>query len=155
MADLIRQFMEEAELVHANLYLVPRTALDAKIAELTKDVPSEKIYDARNDAPIPRDDLARKMVGISEMVTGIAETGSLIVDLTAPDHLASLLPQRHIAILDANKIYPALEDYLASGEAPLCYTMITGPSKTADIEKILVYGAHGPVALDILIYTDP
>ncbi|MCF7801921.1 MAG: lactate utilization protein [Candidatus Marinimicrobia bacterium] len=153
MANLIEQFITEAELVHSVTHLVRGESLEDTIVDLVRDVEANLIYDARNHDPIPRKELAQKVVGISEMIAGIAETGSLIVDLSSPDHLVSLLPQRHLAIIDADQIYPTFSDYLASGRALLQYTMITGPSKTADIEKILVYGAHGPVQLDILIRT--
>lgn len=153
MANLIKQFIAEAEAVHSQTHLVGDDTVEAILAELVEGIEPHKIVDARDKVIILREELAQKMIGISEMTAGIADTGSLIVDLSRPDHLFSLLPQRHIAILDSKQIYPTLSDYLASGQAPLRYTMITGPSKTADIEKILVYGAHGPVQLDILIYT--
>ncbi len=151
MTKLLDLFRKEAEAVHATVQHIAELQLPVALAELTRKTPVDKVVDASAGELPSRREMARADIGISKIQAGIADTGSVIVDLSRPDHLVSLLPKRHIAILREADIYRSLEVYLASGKAPLRYTQITGPSKTADIEKILVYGAHGPVALDIIV----
>ncbi|MDR1190665.1 MAG: LUD domain-containing protein [Verrucomicrobiales bacterium] len=75
----------------------------------------------------------------------IAETGSLILrDRATPDRLAALAPWVHVAVLRRADIVLTLPEALARlGDDP--YTLfVTGPSKTADVEGILIEGVHGP-----------
>jgi L-lactate dehydrogenase complex protein LldG len=86
-------------------------------------------------------------------VTGVdylvAETGSLVL-VTAPDRPRSfsLLPPVHIAVAERDQVLQDLFDLLPGRAAkpglPACLTLITGPSKTGDIELRLVTGVHGP-----------
>lgn len=151
MASLIEQFVKEAAAVHSTVHVISTENLNQTLSELIAYAAPGTVHNGLVEKMISRDELAEKLIGVSKMVAGIAETGSLIVDLSSPDHLVSLLPTHHIAILNEKDIYPSLADYFKRKEAPLRFTQITGPSKTADIEKILVYGAHGPVRLDIII----
>lgn len=86
----------------------------------------------------------------------IAATGSLIVwpDGNEP-RLMSLLPPIHLALVDATRIVPTFFDAIASQGwkvgLPSNALLITGPSKTADIQQTLAYGAHGPKELLILL----
>ncbi len=87
---------------------------------------------------------------------GIAETGSLILwpDKDEP-RLMSLVPPLHIALLQADSIYETFaqamqEQHWADG-MPTNALLISGPSKTADIEQTLAYGIHGPRRLIVLI----
>ncbi|NTV71478.1 MAG: lactate utilization protein C [Azonexaceae bacterium] len=89
----------------------------------------------------------------------IAETGTLILwpDAAEP-RLMSLVPPVHIVLLDANKIYNTLfEAMQAEGWAnglPTNSLLISGPSKTADIQQTLAYGAHGPKELVVLMLSE-
>lgn len=86
---------------------------------------------------------------------GIAETGSIVC--TSGPRLprgVSLIPPTHIALLPASCIVADLVDYFATiddADLPANLNLITGPSKTADIEGILVTGVHGPGAVEIVI----
>ncbi len=89
---------------------------------------------------------------------GIAETGSLVLWPTTEEPRAySLVPPLHIAVLDANRLYPRFADLVAAENwhqgMPSNALLISGPSKTADIEQTLAYGIHGPVALCVLLRT--
>ena len=87
---------------------------------------------------------------------GIAETGSLILWPT-PDEprLMSLVPPVHIAVLYASEIYRTFREAIISenwsSEMPTNALLISGPSKTADIEQTLVYGIHGCKELVVLV----
>ena len=63
----------------------------------------------------------------------------------------------HVAVLDANRLYPRFADLIAAENwhqgMPSNALLISGPSKTADIEQTLAYGIHGPVALCVLLRT--
>jgi L-lactate dehydrogenase complex protein LldG len=89
---------------------------------------------------------------------GIAETGTLVIDSSSEDvRIATMLAETHIAVLPASKIKPdsaALEKELNAvlmADTPSYYAFITGASRTADIERVLAIGVHGPQELHILI----
>ena len=89
---------------------------------------------------------------------GIAETGTLVIDSSSEDlRIATMLAETHIAVLPASKIKPdstALEKELNAvllDPTPSYYAFITGASRTADIERVLAIGVHGPQTLHILI----
>jgi L-lactate dehydrogenase complex protein LldG len=90
----------------------------------------------------------------------IAETGTLILwpDALEP-RLMSLVPPLHIVLLDATKIYNTFfEAMTAEGwndGLPTNSLLISGPSKTADIQQTLAYGAHGPKELVVLMLPPP
>ena len=94
--------------------------------------------------------------GITTARGGIAETGSLILwpDRHEPRTL-SLVPPLHIAVLPAEAIHATLHHAMHgerwAADLPTNALLVTGPSKTADIQRLLVYGAHGPKKLVILV----
>ncbi|MBN2387586.1 MAG: LUD domain-containing protein [Anaerolineales bacterium] len=92
--------------------------------------------------------------GLTGSVAGVAETGSLLVVGSEPQALkASLLPEVHLAILKQSALYASLPQILALPEfsqAPAA-AIITGPSRTADIEMTLTIGVHGPGELIVFL----
>lgn len=94
--------------------------------------------------------------GITTALGGIADTGSLILwpDAREPRTL-SLLPPLHIAVLCEDDLQPTLYAAMRhrqwAASLPTNALLVTGPSKTADIQRLLVYGAHGPRELVILL----
>lgn len=89
---------------------------------------------------------------------GIADTGTLVIKSDSEElRIATMLADTHIAVLKASQIVPdadaiadQLNEILKSDSAS--YTaFITGPSRTADIERVLAIGVHGPKELHILI----
>ena len=95
-------------------------------------------------------------VGITTTRGGIAETGSLILwPDNAEPRLMSLVPPVHIALLKADTLYEtfaqAMHEQKWVSQMPTNALLISGPSKTADIEQTLAYGIHGPKQLIVLI----
>jgi L-lactate dehydrogenase complex protein LldG len=89
---------------------------------------------------------------------GIAETGTLVINSVSEDvRLATMLAETHIALLPASKILPNAEaiesilDETLKTDAAAYTAFITGASRTADIERVLAIGVHGPRELHILI----
>jgi L-lactate dehydrogenase complex protein LldG len=83
--------------------------------------------------------------GITAATAGIAETGTLILsDSDTSSRLAALAPWVHVAVLDPKAIHPDIGAALAALPKDPNVIWVTGPSKTADIEGILIEGVHGP-----------
>jgi L-lactate utilization protein LutC len=105
----------------------------------------------------PREPLFGADIGISEPDYLIAETGSLVVS-ARPDEPRSLtlLPPVHLAVADATHLVADLFDLFTKYPAglPSCLTLITGPSKTGDIELRLVTGVHGPGEVHVVLVND-
>ncbi len=96
-------------------------------------------------------------VGISNVHRLIAETGTVVM-ATAPHEprSLSLLPPVHIALADRSQILADLFDLFdlfcpSSQVPPSCLSLITGPSKTGDIELRLVTGVHGPGEVHVIV----
>jgi L-lactate dehydrogenase complex protein LldG len=91
--------------------------------------------------------------GITRAAGAIAETGTLILtDAGTSTRLSALAPWIHIAVLDPNTIHAHVNDAIAAlGDDPNV-VWCTGPSKTADVEGILIEGVHGPGEQVALIY---
>ncbi len=89
----------------------------------------------------------------------VADTGALILRPTrAEPRLMSLVPPVHIAVLAAEAIHPSLSEAMQDGrwsaDMPTNLLLISGPSKTADIELTLAFGVHGPKELIVFILDD-
>ena len=97
-------------------------------------------------------------VGITSVFAAIAETGTLVI---ASDMHRSrgtfLIPPVHIAVIFESHILPDMIDLwpvTLRGVHP-ALTLVTGPSKTADIEGILITGVHGPKAVHVIVLENP
>lgn len=100
-------------------------------------------------------------VGITDVRCVLAETGTLVMASDASHSRGpSLVPPVHIAIVKASDIVPDMLDFYAGlqglppAELPSSIAYVTGPSKTADIEGVLVTGIHGPQAVHVLLVED-
>jgi L-lactate dehydrogenase complex protein LldG len=83
--------------------------------------------------------------GITRAAGAIAETGTLILnDATTSRRLAALTPWVHVAVLDRSQIFADLPQAVAALGRDSNVIWCTGPSKTADVEGILIEGVHGP-----------
>lgn len=89
----------------------------------------------------------------------VAQTGSVVVSSASTGGRAiSVLPPHHIVIAKKEQLAPTMSDAIAlvrkkyNGNFPSMVSFITGPSRTGDIERILVLGAHGPKRLTIFLF---
>jgi L-lactate dehydrogenase complex protein LldG len=94
--------------------------------------------------------------GISSADYGLADTGSLVMLSSREEaRLVSLLPPAHIAVVPASKLLTGLDELYSILPRPAEQTssmvLITGPSRTADIEQILVRGVHGPGEIHVVV----
>ncbi|HML24909.1 MAG TPA: lactate utilization protein [Aggregatilinea sp.] len=96
-------------------------------------------------------------VGVSSADAALAETGSIIVT-SGPgrSRLATLLPPVHVALVPASRLTTDLFTFTAarSGAQPAMMTIISGPSKTADIEQTMAIGMHGPKRFIVILFDD-
>lgn len=106
---------------------------------------------------VTRDSAEGAKVGISQLEFAIADTGTLITDASPVDRrLVSTLPVIHLAVVATSAILPDMATALQRIHPDQCgfISMITGPSRTADIERVLTIGVHGPSRLVILFVDD-
>ena len=96
--------------------------------------------------------------GVTGANFGIADTGTIVLESTdEPTRLASTLPEQHFVLLDPEKIFADGIEAVAplrsmhQRDARNFIAYITGPSRTADIERVLTIGVHGPKKLHILL----
>ena len=90
--------------------------------------------------------------GITRAAGAIAESGTIVLnDATTSRRLAALAPWVHIALLDRQTVFADLSQAVAALGTDRNVVWCTGPSKTADVEGILIEGVHGPGAQIALI----
>jgi L-lactate dehydrogenase complex protein LldG len=91
---------------------------------------------------------------ISEASWGIAETGSVVL-AASPDEprSRSLLPWTHVSLLREDRVLADLDELFArvEGNVPSALAIVTGPSRTADIELTLMVGVHGPGDVHVVL----
>lgn len=144
----------------------PQNAADKQknLAAHDLDEPSFKILEKlcrQNDITLVTDTLRNHGNGIHVGVTfadfGIAETGTLVINSDSEKkRLITMISNVHVAILPVSNIRETALDMVDELEGlisnPSSYTaFITGPSRTADIERVLAIGVHGPLELHIVL----
>ncbi len=114
----------------------------------------------RVDAPgaaFDKDALEACDAGLTTCECLVAQTGSILVSSESGGRALSILPHAHVVIATVAQVVPILADALAlvrerhAGRLPSMLSFITGPSRTGDIERILVLGAHGPKELLVIL----
>ena len=95
--------------------------------------------------------------GVTGVDAVLAETGTIVVS-SGPgrSRMVPLLPPVHIALAPTSRLTTDLFTWTAgrSGAMPSALTLISGPSKTADIEQTMAIGVHGPKRLIVILYGD-
>lgn len=101
-------------------------------------------------------------VSVTGAFAGIAETGTVALVSGAPSPtLLNFLPETHIVVLDAKDLAGTYEELWATlkaryGEAmPRTLNLVTGPSRSGDIEQTILMGAHGPKQMHIIVVDEP
>ncbi|MCC8988231.1 MAG: lactate utilization protein [Candidatus Contendobacter sp.] len=137
------------------LLYAPTTTLGAAL-EVAWDSELPPLVGYAQDVEQSKDRLFAIDAGITSTHGALADVGALILwpDSDEP-RLMSLAPAVHIAVLDAAKIHDSLAQAIAREhwreKMPTNILLISGPSKTADIELVLTFGVHGPKELIVLI----
>lgn len=156
---LLAQLLRDRQL--PSLLIAPTTPHGQRISQYwanNPDLPTLKSYDRPmeewkaelfNDTP----------ASLTGTLGAIAATGSLILWPTREEpRLMSLVPPVHFALLKASEIrdnfYQVQQEFEWAQGMPTNALLVSGPSKTADIEQVLAYGAHGPKDLVVLILED-
>lgn len=110
--------------------------------------------------PPYRNHLTRIHTALTAADWGVAETGTLVINSSSEDlRIATMLSETHVAFLPQSAIWPdmdSLADHIDTMlKGPASYlAFISGPSRTADIERVLSIGVHGPKELHILLMED-
>lgn len=104
-----------------------------------------------------RPTIGHDALGITSCFCTIAETGTLVF-VTGPQSPSAtfLLPETHVAIARADQVLATMEDAFARiraecGTLPRAVNLVSGPSRTGDIEQTIVLGAHGPRRVHIVL----
>jgi L-lactate dehydrogenase complex protein LldG len=153
---------------------VPDALLDRIVLELSDREGSSVVVSAEPEARAVGDRLAARGLevapaspataaaaglGVTSARAAIAATGSVVLDSRrASGRVTSLLPPVHLCVLPVNRLFATPADVLrrlGSGPdaMPPSLVVVTGPSRTGDIEQLLTLGAHGPTALHVVLVT--
>ncbi len=108
------------------------------------------------DRAVLREMCATRDIGISSADYALADTGSLVMLSSLEEaRLVSLLPPCHVAVVPRERLLTGLDELLTVLPKPelrsSSMVLITGPSRTADIEQILVRGVHGPGEIHVVL----
>jgi len=175
----LAQFVAELEKNHAQVIKTTKGRMAEVISEQLKALNIDKLLHGENDAyhDVLTQLKASKVelqvydfsidnnkellfnecpAALSSSRCSIATTGTIVLwpDKHEPRSL-SLVPPVHFVIVDANKLHADFTRLIAAekwqNKLPTNVVLISGPSKTADIQQTLAYGAHGPKALIVLL----
>lgn len=164
--NLIQRFTSELEALGGKVIRVSGTNLSDNLIKFLKerDLPSALVWEkvpfldeavlARSGITWVRNADPTLKVGITGAAVMIAETGTLVISSGQGQPLStSLLPEIHLAVVDSSQIVQSLEEAMQLDNIRDAATsaLITGPSRTADIEMTLTIGVHGPGELIVYI----
>ena len=91
--------------------------------------------------------------GVSTAIYGLADTGSVVLSSSTEARAQSLLPDVHVTMLREDLILPGLDELFAAlgDDLPSALAIVTGPSRSADIEQKLAVGVHGPREVHVVL----
>ena len=174
-AGRIALFRAQAEGVQATTAEVPRAGVAAEIARWLRDNNLPATLRMGGDPRLAALDFGASALaisrgaskgddlnGLSHAFAGVAETGTLAME-SGPDNPTTLnfLPDNHIVLVhaadvagDMETVWTRLRERHGKGRMPRALNLITGPSRSGDIEQKLLLGAHGPRRLHIIVVRD-
>ncbi|MEN8131574.1 MAG: LUD domain-containing protein [Pseudomonadota bacterium] len=168
--DLTKQFIAKLQTIHVTVHRastldeVPKLiighiesqSLAAQVV-MAKDALLDNIDWPEQLQIECRSTVGEDKVTVTGVFAAVAETGTLVL-LSGPDSPTTLnfLPEDHIAVVAEAQILPHVEDVWVQlrkdyQALPRTINLITGPSKTADVEQTIHYGAHGPRHLVVIL----
>jgi L-lactate dehydrogenase complex protein LldG len=173
LGQLFEKFKEQAEAISARVYRVSDPpAAGRQLNNIIKELNVKKMTAATSNmvsrcikeigssgVTVYTRDLRRHAedaeLGLSEVDLAIAETGTLAQDSTGLDQrLVSSLPLIHVALVRTDRLVntfgDAVDHFYERDPLPGYIAFISGPSRTADIERVLTIGVHGPEQLHII-----
>ena len=157
------QFTEELAALGGHVYLIPEKEITSRLTEFLNSRKIDRVLadetGVRYLTEIPTLQQADPTIraGVTGALCGIADTGSLVLVHGARQTLtASLLPEIHVAVLKTSRLVPNLAEALRQPEirTALAGVVVSGPSRTADIEMTLTIGVHGPGELHVFLIDD-
>jgi L-lactate dehydrogenase complex protein LldG len=133
------------------------------VADMLRDLDLTLVTPKELQSPESREAVRYIRYGLTGAEAAFASTASLLVASTpATFRSASLLPLRHIALVPFERLYPTMEDWLREQReagtltdfmrSHANVTLISGPSKSADIEMNLTLGVHGPKFIHVILF---
>ena len=141
-----------------SLLYAPRTDIGQALEDYWENASGHtlQLIPYENDIEQFKETVFNVDAGITSAAGAIAETGALILWPSEKEpRLMSIVPSIHIAVLKADTIHNTLLDAMQKENwperIPTNIVLVSGPSKTADIEMTLAFGVHGPKALIVLI----
>lgn len=174
--DLVGSFVRNADAARVVVQrvagvAVPAEAIDALLAEhpIRRAVVSREPEAAVvgrllaergvEIAAVGKDASAAADLGVTGAVAGLATTGTIVQHSgAAGGRTASLLPPVHLCVLPASRIVASTSDvlrHLGDGRVlPSNLVLITGPSRSGDIEQIIALGVHGPLEVRVIVLDD-
>ena len=140
---------------------LPIEGLGPALADLNLNL----VAPAELRTPASREQVRHIRYGISGVEAAFASTGSMLVASGAgTSRAASLLPIRHVGLIPFSRLYPTMETWLAEQRqanhlvdmlrSHANVALLTGPSKSADIEMNLTLGVHGPKYVHVILFSD-
>ncbi|MGH9341883.1 MAG: LutC/YkgG family protein [Acidobacteriota bacterium] len=157
--QVILEETESTEVYWENVHTLQKHAILFALAEGTSSMEGQLLYSTHPGSkvsppislqtrPYERENLKSISISVSSAYKGIAETGT-IVHRVGPDtgRLLTALPSTHVVLLSQQDLLMNHADFFESispGKVGSAFSLMTGPSRTADIEKTLVLGVHGP-----------
>lgn len=149
---LVEQFKNALEALAGHVVIV-KTREDVEVA-IDKALNGRTFI--RAGGAFSREAIATTDAGITAADYALADTGSLVIFTESNEsRLLSLLPPCHIAVIESSRIVASLDDVFRlrplPGAESSAMVVITGPSRTADIEMRLVRGVHGPGEIHVII----
>jgi len=161
--DLVEQFTTELQALGGRVIRVTEQTAPARLGEFLRERGIDHVLVDEAGAEYVtgietvREPSPTVRAGVTGALCGIAESGSVVLVSGAGQTLtASLLPEIHAVVLKTSQIYASLPQVLNLREVreTAAGVIVTGPSRTADIEMTLTIGVHGPGELHVFLIDD-